>query len=248
MSGALPAGWGMPAAAPWHWLPVAPRLSPIRVVLVALLLELLLLGLAAALVSRERAPAPPPEQRVELVFDDAPPEVRKEEAKPEPKPEPPPPEIKPKLVQPKAAPVRQVQAQTVAEPPLTPATPAPASPVATVPVSEPVPPAPPPQAANRAAEREAEFADRLKAAIQAAVIYPAAARNMGLRGRVRVEFYFRDGVSSRLRIVQSGGSGMLDAAALAAVTGAAVPPLPETLRGREMTYQVTVVFELKGGA
>jgi protein TonB len=59
-----------------------------------------------------------------------------------------------------------------------------------------------------------------------------------------VEFNFRDGAFSHLRIVQSAGSGMLDAAALAAVTNAAVPPVPESLRGREMTYQVTVAFDL----
>jgi len=219
-----------------------PSLSLGRSLLIALLIEALVLGGGAALVARERA-STPAEQRVELVFDN-PPEPKKEE----PKPEPPPPEIKPKLVPVKAAPVRPATPQPKAEPPLTPPTEAPAPTVAAASVAVPVapPPAPPVPPANHDAEREAEFAERLKAAIRAAVVYPAAARNMGLRGQVRVEFYFRDGVRSRLRVVQGSGSGMLDQAALTTVSAAAVPPLPESLKGREMTYQVTVTFDLKG--
>ena len=103
---------------------------------------------------------------------------------------------------------------------------------------------PPPQRSNLAAEREAEFAARVKAAIQAAVVYPSAARAMGFVGRVRVEFHLRDGAASQARILQASGVGMIDRAALSAVTTATFPDAPDTLRGKDQVYQVTVQFDL----
>ena len=113
------------------------------------------------------------------------------------------------------------------------------------PVKPPPPPPPPaPSAAEETARKEATFAAQLRAAIQAAVVYPFAARNMGFQGKARVEFTFRDGISSQAHIVQSSGNGMIDQAAIAAVTTATAPPMPESLKGKSMTYQVTVVFQL----
>ncbi|MCL2658589.1 MAG: TonB family protein [Betaproteobacteria bacterium] len=79
------------------------------------------------------------------------------------------------------------------------------------------------------------------------MVYPFAARTMNAQGKARVEFVFHDGAFSHVRIIQSSGNGMLDQAALAAVTHAAVPPIPDSLADKSMTYQVTVVFELNAG-
>ena len=113
------------------------------------------------------------------------------------------------------------------------------------PITEAPPPPPPPvRAATTGIDKETEFAARLKAAIQAAVSYPPAARNMGFRGKARVEFIFRDGGTRQVRVVQGSGIGMIDNAALAAVANAVYPSVPDTLKGKDMLYQVTVMFEL----
>jgi protein TonB len=88
------------------------------------------------------------------------------------------------------------------------------------------------------------MAARLRAAIQAALVYPSAARDAGFQGHARVEFVFRDGVVRSPRIIRSSGMGLTDRAALAAVENAIYPPVPPSLAGKETTYQVTVRFEL----
>lgn len=85
---------------------------------------------------------------------------------------------------------------------------------------------------------------RLRAAIQAALVYPSAARDAGFQGHARVEFVFRDGVARNPRIIRSSGMGLTDRAALAAVENAIYPAVPPSLAGRETTYQVTVRFEM----
>jgi protein TonB len=216
-----------------------------RSLLFAVLIEgALLLGAAGLIVSAKSAVTA--EQPVTLVFDDAPPAPPKQE---EPKPEPPKPLEKPTPVK------RAVVLPRPALPPQPPVaqpTPTPEPAPALSPIAEPAAPSAPPPAqepahASDAAQKEANFAARLRAAIQAAVVYPFAARTMGAQGKARVEFVFRDGAFSHVRIIQSSGNGMLDQAALAAVTHAAVPPIPDSLAGKSMTYQVTVVFELNAG-
>jgi protein TonB len=76
------------------------------------------------------------------------------------------------------------------------------------------------------------------------MVYPAAARMSGFHGKARVEFVFRDGRFSQVRLIQGSGSGMIDRAALAAVMAAICPPIPESLKGRSMTYQVALLFDL----
>ena len=172
-----------------------------------------------------------------MMMEDPPPEVPKEEFKPLPKPAERPLPVK-------AVPVRQVilppvepalvLPQVVAAPPLPPSD----SPIVDT------PPPPPIRTVSTTTDKELEFAARLKAAIQAAVSYPPVAREMGLRGKTRVEFLFRDGNLRQARIVQTSGNAMIDRAALAAVTNALCPPAPETLLGKDLPYQVMVTFEL----
>jgi protein TonB len=210
---------------------------------VACVLELLLVGAAAAVIVQAKAEVRAAEAPILLAFDEPkPPEVK-------PRPPPPKPPKPPKPVKEvKPLPVKQVQHTPQARPlpqpvPTLVETPAPPAPsvIAEAPPPHPAPPAP---VHDHSGEKEAEFATRLKASIQAAVVYPAAARNMGFSGRARVEFLFRDGVISHLRIIQGSGSGMIDQAALASVSNALIPPIPESLRGHETSYQVTVEFRL----
>jgi len=202
---------------------------------VAVLIEgALILGLAALVVPAVKAPEPDP---VNIVFDDTPP----------PKAEPLKP-IKPLVV--KNLPLPVVKPQVVTAPqPETPPTPAPskAEPVAVAAESayvQAAPPPPPPAPATGPSDKELEFAARVKAAIQAAVVYPMAAKQMGYRGKAVVEFVYRDGQVSQTHIAQSSGLGMIDNAALAAVSAARFPTAPETLKGKDMSYRVTVLFEL----
>lgn len=70
---------------------------------------------------------------------------------------------------------------------------------------------------------------------------------MGISGRATVAFNLRDGVPSQIRVTISSGVGMLDQAAIAAVSSAAYPEAPDTLKGQDKPYTVIVYFELKSG-
>ena len=196
----------------------------------------------------------PQETLIDIVIEEPPPKIVP--------PELPKPDIK-IVVKTKVAPPPVIKTVAVAPTPLvevrTPAPPAPAEPIVTPapappivsPIAPPIvqapappPPPPPPQRNDEAAAREAEFTARVRAAIQAAVVYPPAARNMGQAGRARVEFHLRDGVTSQIRIIQSSGTNLLDRAAMAAVSSASYPEAPDTLKGKDRPYQVSVVFDL----
>jgi protein TonB len=199
-----------------------------RTLLAAILIEC---GVVLSAVSLMAIAAAKPEhdaQPMLMVVDTT--EIPKEESKPLPKP-----------VE-RIAPVKTAQhiaPVPVPDPP--PAAPTPSdSPITEVPP----PPPPPVRAVATGIDKEAEFAAKLKAAIQAAVSYPPAARSMGFRGKARVEFIFRDGGTQQVRVIQGSGIGMIDNAALAAVANAVYPPAPDTLKGKDMLYQVTVMFEL----
>ncbi|OIQ66383.1 gram-negative bacterial tonB protein [mine drainage metagenome] len=113
-----------------------------------------------------------------------------------------------------------------------------------MPVQPPPPPPPPRVQAPDAATVQADFAARLRSAIQSAVHYPRAAQMMQLQGSALVAFTWLDGDISALSIVHSTGSSMLDAAALAAVRDAFMPPTPQALRGRTLTFSIRVRFHL----
>lgn len=202
----------------------------------ALLVEgALVLGLAAMVVPAVKAPEPEP---LTLSFDDTPP----------PKPEAPKP-IKPVVV--KTPPVPAVLPRVVAPQPEVPPTPAVVKTETTTVAAEsvyvqPAPPPSPPPPASGPNDKELEFAARVKAAIQAAVVYPMAAKQMGYRGKAIVEFIYRDGGVMQTHVVQSSGMVMIDNAALAAVSAARFPTPPDSLKGKDVPYRVTVLFELTG--
>jgi protein TonB len=211
-----------------------------QTLLIASALEaILVLGSGGLILNAMARSNADPEKPLEIVFEEPPKETLPED-QPQPKPEP-------KV---------QVKSQPVPVPvvPTAPALPTPPvvlnvplqisrveSPI--VEAQAPVAPSPPTRT-NQKADREAEFAAQVKAAIQSAVIYPPAARSMGFSGRARVEFVLRDGVPGKIKIIQGSSIGSIDRAALAAVSIATYPATPDSLAGKEQTYQVTVLFEL----
>ncbi len=86
------------------------------------------------------------------------------------------------------------------------------------------------------------FGDRVRAAVQAAVIYPMAARASHVTGRSKVSFSYRDGVVSNLLLITSSGNVLLDKAAFAAVRAAAYPPPTGEYVGRLLNFEIWVRF------
>jgi protein TonB len=107
----------------------------------------------------------------------------------------------------------------------------------------PTPPAPVPSAVTPGSIRTA-FEAQLRAAVQAAVRYPASARMMHLTGKALVAFTYQDGMASQVLLIRSSGAGELDQAALAAVHAARYPMAPQALAGQSLRFQVWVRFYL----
>ncbi|MBC7414963.1 MAG: TonB family protein [Herminiimonas sp.] len=116
------------------------------------------------------------------------------------------------------------------------------APVFLAPVTVVVAPATSPVAPSHPAVLPPDYIARVKAAVQAGIVYPPAALALNFRGRARVEFRLRDGVASQLRILTSSGMGMVDRAALQALQVATYPPAPANFAGKEETFQVWVEF------
>jgi len=86
------------------------------------------------------------------------------------------------------------------------------------------------------------FIAKLRAAVQAAVVYPMALQGMGLAANIDVEFGYKDGVVSNVHVTRPGRVATLDQAAIAAVQRAAMPPPPPNLAGALHTFKVRVIF------
>ncbi len=243
----------VPHPAPWRE-PDDARRWPAAAAL-ALVVEAALIG--GVLWYARHAPAPPsPPPPMQIVLE-APKPAPKTVAPPAPKPPAPKPIPKPmpkSLPKPLPKPVmhRVAPKPAVPPPPLpTPKVQAPPAPVPNthpaMPVAAPAPPAPPPPPAPPApdlASIKADFEAQLRSAIQAAVRYPTAARLMRLTGKTLVAFTYRDGQISGVRVVTSGGSDLLDNAAMDAVRSAPYPATPRQLQGQSMTFDIWVRFHL----
>lgn len=219
------------------------RNFPSRAFALAILAELGIVAAVALMLAGAVSSRPALSEPVPITL------VSEEPAPPEPTPPPPkplPPVAKPKpQVQPKTRVAPQkpaAQAAAVATPEPAPSAPAPVAEAPTA-FSEPVrtPPAPPP-AGNKEAPN-AEYAAKVKAAVQAAVVYPSAALALHFAGRVRVEFHLRDSVAGQARIVTASGIGMIDRAALQSVQSASYPAPPADMEGKDHVYQVWVEFK-----
>ncbi|VVE56797.1 TonB family protein [Pandoraea anhela] len=214
----------------WSW----------RAMALAALLESIVLAICVLLgaSARDAKPKSPATQDPMQVTLEAPPP----EAKPAPVTPPPLPTPKPKWVakQPAAHPREAApRAPAMSQPPapdVSSTTPAP------VPVPTPPEPATAPPAATTPGPDE-QFITKLRAAVSRAAVFPPALRGSGIQTSVEVEFTFRDGVASSVRVVQPGRVAMLDRAAIAAVTHAVLPQPPSALAGVSHTFRVRVIFK-----
>ncbi len=153
--------------------------------------------------------------------------------KPVPRPPPPPPKaVEPPKVVPKIFHVPPRPAPMVVPPMVLP-------PEITAP-----PPPPPPPAPAVNAEAVDRFQAEVRAAIQAAIVYPPTAKMMKQQGRAKVAFTLTHGHAEGAQLIQSSGVATIDIAALAAVRDANYPAPPPDMAGKPLSFAVFVVFSL----
>jgi protein TonB len=211
---------------------ISPR--PMRAFGLAILIEAALLVGATAILANaaQLKPAHTEPVPIMLVAEEPPPEIP-------PPPKPLPPEPKPKVLP-------KPQVKLPPPPPQLKPPPAATIPVAQVPTAftEPVPPPPPapPPTVSGKVDPSIEYASRVRAAVQGAVTYPAAAIALRFSGRVRVEFHLRDAIPGEARVLITSGIGIIDRSALQSVQQAHYPAPPQELQGSDKVYQVWVEF------
>jgi periplasmic protein TonB len=108
-------------------------------------------------------------------------------------------------------------------------------------MTTPAVPAPP---VRSTVDAVASFESQVRAAVQAVVEFPTAARMMRREGQARVAFDYLDGQVSEIRMAQSSGLQLFDEAALAAVRLARQPQAPAEFRHRVLHLSVWVQFRL----
>jgi periplasmic protein TonB len=87
---------------------------------------------------------------------------------------------------------------------------------------------------------------QLSAWLQAHKSYPEPAREQGEEGTASVRFTVaRDGRVLAVSLVQGSGSGLLDAAALALLRDARVPPFPDAMPQAQVTVTVAIRYTLE---
>lgn len=197
----------------------------------AALLEIILLAGIWHFLERP-APTRDKDDTTEIAMVEAPPTPAP--PKPVPPPPPPPKVVEPPKVVPKIFHVIPRPAPMVVPPMVLP-------PEVTAP-----PPPPPPPAPAVNAEVVDRFQAEVRAAIQAAIVYPPTARMMKQQGRAKVAFTLTRGHAEGAQIIQSSGVATIDTAALAAVRDATYPAPPPEMAGKPLSFAVFVVFSLAG--
>ncbi len=158
----------------------------------------------------------------------------------EPKPALPPPPVPKRVEKAVPQPVQPpVMPKAPESPPPVPVPEATPSPFA----EKPTPPLPPPTPPSHSqADPMETYRALVKAAVQAALVYPEAAGDMRFTGRSRVRFHLQQGLQSGALILVSCGVNMLDRAALQAVRSARYPAPPEGLGDQDRSFEVWVEF------
>ncbi|MDE1942136.1 MAG: TonB family protein [Betaproteobacteria bacterium] len=197
----------------------------------ALTVELVLLAAVTALVFLVQTLHPPTEAK-------APVAIQLAEVPPEPKPTPPePPRPVQKTPLPRKVVPVPVPQPTPVQQPVKAAEPSPFA-EKSRPATPPAPPAP----AQPSPDLLADYMAKVRAAVQAALVYPESASEMQFTGRARVEFRLSHGVQSSARIIVSSGFRVFDRAALLAVRDAQYPQPPAAMTGESRLFQVWVEF------
>jgi protein TonB len=211
------------------------KFSLSKAALAALAVEALIIGALFVIVAKEPAkPQPRPVVMLSFPTPEAPkPKAPPVKEKPVPRPKPVHHETprhkptQPKQVahtpQPRIAATTPVAQAAVPLPPATPAPPVPQRPAPAPTVSD-------------------TFRDAVRAAVQAVVHTPYAAKMAHITGRAQVSFSYRDSTVSSPKITVSSGFNMLDKAAIEAVNAAGYPPPPPALAGKSLQFMVWVRF------
>jgi TonB family protein len=131
-----------------------------------------------------------------------------------------------------------VQAAPAAvEPAAAPVSPAESAEPVPAPVAAPAPaPAAPPGPSS-------EYIAKVRAAVQAAFVYPPAAAALGIPRRTRVAFTLHGAVPVDARVLIGSGMAMMDRAALQSVQAASYPPPPPEMKGADASFEVWVEFK-----
>jgi TonB family protein len=82
----------------------------------------------------------------------------------------------------------------------------------------------------------------VRAAVQAAFVYPPAAKAAEFVGRTRVAFNLMDAKVSGARVLIGSGMGLVDKAALQAVQKANYPTPPGEQKSTELSFEIWVEF------
>ncbi|MGE5624148.1 MAG: energy transducer TonB [Bacillota bacterium] len=201
-------------------------LRTIRSLGAAAILEILIaLGVAGILIWEQLHPAPPPPP-IQNATVEIPPNP--------PPPPPPPPRNIPTPQPPQPQPLSEV-------PPIPTPIPTPNA----VPVQ---PPQPPPIPVQRPVNPDTimnEFVASMRAAIDAAKVYPKEAILAGETGIVTVSFDYVNGVVSNIHVDKGSGSRAIDRSAMNAVQKAVMPPKPAELAGTSH-FVIQVNYTLGG--
>lgn len=147
---------------------------------------------------------------------------------------------------PKRAPLRNVFHPRPVELPPPPVALPPAIPLPPSPIAAAAPPPPPPPHAQPIVNpgQKLTYLSAVRAAIQGAVQFPAAARMLRMDGRVRVKFELVNGVVSHLRIITPGQLQAFNSKALLAVHDAGIPAPPKALADHVFHLVLWVNFHL----
>ncbi|OGA01222.1 MAG: hypothetical protein A3I00_09895 [Betaproteobacteria bacterium RIFCSPLOWO2_02_FULL_64_12] len=213
--------------------------------------------LVARIAPRVALPEPAPPREAEAVR--PPPQPEPPRQQPQPRPEPRPALTRPTPETPRAAPPPAAPAPTPSAPGETASAP---SPVPQAPSSaprspEPQAPATKGEAAGRAATspsaEETGSMEQYRLALIGAAKkykrYPAQAMEKGWQGRVEIRLVIgSNGMTQSVVVKTSSGFQVLDSQALDMVKKAKpLAPIPASLRGREFTVDIPVIFDLQTG-
>jgi len=215
---------------------IVPR-DNLQALMLALGVEAILLILAVVIYSSGILKVHPSQRDVvTLQLDSLAPEPKPEVPEPpKPIPKAPPPPVKKVALPPEPTPTPKPEPVVQA--------PQPVEKVAPTPFVEPAPPPPVRVASTKTdADLMAVYSARIRAAVQAALVFPYSARELGATGRTRVEFKLDQGRHSGEHVLISSGMSTLDKAALQAVRDANYPAPPEGLANQPRVFQVWVEF------
>jgi TonB family protein len=87
-----------------------------------------------------------------------------------------------------------------------------------------------------------EYMAKVRAAVQQAFVYPAAASSLGLHGRVKVRFRLTQKTPANAQVVTSSGVSMIDRAAISSVLAARYPEPAADMNLNQMEFEIWIEY------